>query len=393
MTNQIKKSNNVLFFVIIFIISQILNIRAGKYFVFVSFIFFISLFIFFKPKFNKYVLIGFILSICLCIRGLINGNYLLDILNDFLIFTPILISFLLNKNVFQDLEYYLTKYLTKSLVILIPLGIIIYKYMEYDITDIGLSRFNYNEEILLEYFSPIMAFLFAPYLVFYFNTFTKFEKILLFASLLFIAFMGIITLSRSLILYLFLPFILLFLYKIIINKIQLKNYIIYFIFIITSFTIINFIFINNSIISNLIDLLNARNTQQLDSGNITSDRYNEIIDYFKQNLSIFDYILGRGYGGQKVLTQNSTYIGGITMMHIGAAHVFLKGGALLLLYIYLPVFFIIIYYIKSNYYNISYLLIWFLIENNTTTTWNLSYPFLFYSLSISFLFNKIKFKK
>ncbi len=391
MLDYIKKNKPLLLFILL-IITQLFHIRAGKYYVFVTLIFFISLFFLYKPKFNSYILFGFLISLFLTIRGLLNGNLILDILNDFLIFSPILISFLYKKDIFLYVENNIINIFTKSLICLIPLGILIFKYMEYDFTDVGLSRFNFNEDVILEYFSPIMPFLFAPYLVFYYEKLNKNQKYLLLFSLFFICFMGIITLSRSLILNLVLPFFLYFLHKFYTNQIVVKKYIFYIFILIIIGIIINFIFINNELVTNLWDLLNSRNTQQLETGNITSDRFNELLEYLKQNISILDYLIGRGFGGQKILVQNTSYIGGITMMHIGVAHVFLKGGILLIFYIYSPIVFMIFYFLKNKIYTISYLLIWFLIENTTTTTWELSYPLFFYSFSIAFLFNKIKFK-
>ena len=173
------KRHRKLIFIVLFIITQLLSIRAGKYFVFVTLIFFITLFFFLKPKFNKYILFGFLLSFLLCVRGILNGNLFVNILEDFLIFTPILSSFLLEKNLFVDLEKSLAKYFVKSLFILIPLGVLIYIYMDYNVTSFGLDRFNYNPDIKFEFFSPIIPFLFAPYLIFYYRDFNNTEKFLM----------------------------------------------------------------------------------------------------------------------------------------------------------------------------------------------------------------------
>ena len=265
--------------------------------------------------------------------------------------------------------------------------------MDYKPGSFETGRFIYNEDTKLHLMGPIIPLLYTPYLVFYINYLDRNQKIVVYISIILMALFGITTLTRAPIINALLPLILLFIFKISQNKINiLKVLRTTFLLTIACFIIYQTPLIKKEILNESIEGLIIRNEFSKESGLYEEARFEETKTYLNQNLSFLDIILGRGMGGQKTRNVNSYYIGGIGMMHFGPSHVFLKGGILFVLILYIPLFLSIAYFWKTNMYQISLILIYFLIINliNTTWDWGINTFFYWYAIAMYYISKRNK---
>ena len=380
-----NKNSKLLLFLLIFI--SILSIRSGKYTPIVSILFFIGLFFFYRPVLTNTFLRFFAVIIFLTFWGAIRGNDFNSIIEDLMSFSPLILLFISNQSIKSDLNARLPIYLANSLLFLLPLSLVIFKYMDYGIGNMNTVRFAYDESTNLAFFSPVVPLLFAAYLVFFFDKLNKRQKWLIHIAMIFIALMGIITLSKSVILGSFIPYLLYYGYKYLGSAFRpikfLKLALLVFLI---GITISQSGIIERSGLGIAIEGVILRSTIQIDDGDISSGRLGETESYLNQNLDFFEYLFGRGMGGHKVRNDYDPYIGGINMMHIGPVHAFLKGGILLVLILYIPAFLAIARFWKTPDYHISLILIFFLIGNFQTTTWSWSISLFFYWYGISFYY-------
>ncbi|MDC1455972.1 hypothetical protein N8351_00225 [Flavobacteriaceae bacterium] len=267
--------------------------------------------------------------------------------------------------------------------------------MDYGVGSINTVRFNYNDNIKFEFFAPIMPFLFAPYLVFFFDKLKKNLKFLINAANVFILIMGLITLSRSVILGAIIPYLLFYGYKFFRFKFKLvKLLVLSLVISVISIAVYQSAIIEKSGIAALSEGISARDkVQNIRGGNSSYERFKEANDYFNQDLTFSEYLIGRGVGGHKVRNDSASYIGGVNMMHFGPLHVFLKGGILLVLILYIPAFLAIVKFWKTPDYHISLILLLFLITNFITTTWSWSYNLFFYWYGISIYYESKRYNK
>ena len=357
--------------------------RAGNYFQFFIVFFYIIILLVCKFRYNVFLFLWLLFSFSLTILGIFNGNNLIWVLFDFLIFSPIFVSALMYNSDYLQFENSILNIFLKSLKYLIFLGIIIYFYMGYKPASFSGGRFNLNDSVHLAYFSPIMPFLFVPYMIVMYDKINRSSRKYLLIAAIFIVYMGLITLSRSIILSVVLPTFMYLLFvkrdtKFTILAVMLCG-ILYFFMEQTMNYSGNFI--------DLIELINDRNEVQFENGDYTSSRGTEFDEYLHQNLSPIEILFGRGFGGTKVLDLSHDYIGGPEMMHIGWSHAFLKGGVALVLLIYLPLFWILFVSLVKRHVYIFFLTIWFLTADSITTSWQFSYNYFFYSFLLLYIIN------
>ncbi len=378
---------------VLLIIITILSIRSGKYTYLSNIIFFASLFLIYKPSISYIFIFYLQFSLLLIVIGILNNNNFTDIISDFISFTPIILLFFLNSNILKDLNQRLPSFLANALYILIPISILIYGYMDYKPGSFETARFIYNEDTKLHLMGPIIPLSHAPYLVFYIDYLNRNQKIVVYISIILMALFGITTLTRAPIINALLPLILLFIFKISQNKINIFKVLrTIFVLTIACFIIYQTPLIKKEILNESIEGLIMRNEISKESGLYEEGRFEETKTYLNQNLSFLEIILGRGMGGKKTRNVNSYYIGGIGMMHFGPSHVFLKGGILFVLILYIPLFLSIAYFWKTNMYQISLILIYFLIINliNTTWDWGVSTFFYWYAITMYYISKRNK---
>ena len=153
-----------------------------------------------------------------------------------------------------------------------------------------------------------------------------------------------------------------------------------------------FIFFSGGYHTSLINLIGLgdsltgfieRANVQSDSDRISTGRWEETEYYLSNKLNFSEYLFGRGMGGY--------FTGGpiveiSNIIHIGIFHVFLKGGILLVLTLYIPIIIAVFRYWNTPSYHISLILIYFLIVNSITTSWSWSFNLFFYWYGISFYY-------
>lgn len=380
------------FILLITLLSGLLLVRSGKYTVYVNLIYFVLLTVFYKIKFTTVSFVYSFYFFLLLLIGIYNYNDFDSILEDIFSFWPLIILFI-NGDFKEYLKKNLFKYLVNSLFWLFPISILIFKYMEYGIGSIVTTRFDYNESTNFELFAPIIPILFAPYLIFYFDTYNRSQKIIVILSNGFICLMGLITLSRSISLNQLTPIFLIVLYKLAIFKIKIVKLVKFTLPLICIFL---FIFNSNtykeSNIKIAIDGIEARSEFDKDNLDITSGRFDEATQYLNQDLSIIEILFGRGLGGHKVKNKNENFIGGINMLHFGPLHLFMKGGIILLLIIYLPIIVAIFWFWRTKDYRISLSLIFFLIGNLQTSNWSWGMTLFIFWFNMLLFFDRINFK-
>ena len=193
-------------FLLLFI--MLLTIRSGKYTYIVNSLFFIALFLTYRVRFSVHTFSYFLLFGFLTIWGFIFGNDITSIAEDILSFSPLILLFIEKKNFELDLKKRLPIYLVNSLYFMIPVGIIIFIFMGYQVGGLETKRFDYDESTKLALFGPILPFIFSPTLVFFFDIFNKKQKILVFTSMFLILIMGVITLTKSVIVFPIIPLLL-----------------------------------------------------------------------------------------------------------------------------------------------------------------------------------------
>jgi hypothetical protein len=377
---KIKQSYLLVF---LFLIFQTILIRAGNYFHLFIIFFYVLILLFCKFRYNLFFSLWLFFSFFLTLLGIFNGNNIVWIIFDFLIFSPIFLSALMYKINYIQFESSFLNIFSKSLKYLVPLGVIIYFYMGYKPATFNSNRFNLNESIHLAYFSPIMPFLFVPFMILMYDKINVGNRRYFLMAALFIIYMGLITLSRSIVISVILPS---FIYLLFIKsgiKIKLLAVLLLGIIYIFMGATVN----SSGSVNDLIELINNRNEVQFENGDYTSSRGTELEEYLKQNLSLNEIIFGRGFGGTKVLDLTHDFIGGPEMMHIGWSHAFLKGGILLVLLIYLPLFWILFVSLIKRHVYIFFLAIWFLSADSITTSWQFSYNYFFYSFLIFYFIN------
>jgi len=381
-----NKDSKFLIFLLIFI--SILSIRSGRYTSLVNFSFFVGLFLYYRPNFTISFLRYFAIILFYSIWGIIHGNDYYSIIEDIMSFSPLILLFIKNPFINYDLNTRLSNYLANSLLFLIPISFVIFRYMDYGIGTMVTTRFNYDESTKLELFAPIFPILFAPYLIFFFEKLSIKQKFLVNVSVVLIALMGIITLSRSIVLGCFIPYILFYGHKyfsIGFRPIKFVRWVA--IILLASILIYQTGIIEKSGLGASVEGIILRSSIQInETGDISTNRFEETKNYLNQDLSFFEYLFGRGMGGHKVRNDSDPYIGGVNMMHIGPSHVFLKGGILLLLVMYIPAFMTIIRFWKTPNYTISLILLYFLIGNFQTTNWSWSISLFFYWYGISYYY-------
>ncbi len=387
--NGYSNKNGKLLILLMNVIS-IVTIRSGKYTPYLILLFFLFILSFYSIVKNKIIIFYFLLFSMFLIYGILNFNDNYSILEDCFCFLPLILIFIHKSKLGIDLNKYLHIYLANSLVYLIPISLLIFKYMDYGFGSMLTTRFNYDESTNFELFSPIFPILFAPYLVFYFKKFNRREKLLINIANLFILIMGIITLSRSVVLSAIIPYIIL--YTTYILNLKINFFKLLFIIIISLPTIIFYINSNiykNSLLAISVEGIQIRNESGYDRSDVTSGRFEETKDYLEQNLTFTSFFIGKGLGGHKTKNITDNYIGGINMIHIGPSHAFMKGGILLLILLYFPLLFSIVYFWNTYYHHYSLIMILFFISNIQTTNWGFNYGTLFFWLIISKLFQNI----
>ncbi len=377
---QIKQSY---FLVLLFLFFQTILMRAGNYFHFFIIFFYFIILLFCKFRLNLFLFIWLFFSLYLIVLGVFNGNDIVWIIFDFFIFSPIYLSASMYKIDYVHFENVFLNVFSKSLKYLVPLGVIVYFYMGYKPATFNSNRFNLNESIHLAYFSPIMPFLFVPFMILMYDKISQSNRKYFVIAALFIIYMGLITLSRSIVISVILPTLIYVLFIKSSFKIKLFAILLFcvtYIFIGTTFN-------SNGNVNELIELINNRNEVQFENGDYTSSRGTELEEYLKQNLSLNEIIFGRGFGGTKVLDLSHDYIGGPEMMHIGWSHAFLKGGIVLVSLIYLPLIWILFISLIKRHIYIFFLTIWFLSADSITTSWQFSFNYFFYTFLIFYFIN------
>jgi len=373
-----KLKLQIYFILFLFLLIQILLIRAGDFFQYFVILFYLIVLIFCKFHWNIFLIYWMFISFILSFVGLINGNNFIWILFDFFVLSPILISALIYRINFSKFEKVFIEVFSYSLKYLFYFGLFIYVYMDYKPATISSSRFNFNESVHLAYFSPIMPFLFVPFLIFLYKKISIPKRRYIYFASLFIVYMGFITLSRSIILSILLPISLTLLF----NNNKIKYFIL--VFLLVLFSLFNSFKFPQTDFLLLLELIQDRTSSQFENGDFSSSRGAEFQDYVNQNLSLLEVLFGRGFGGKKVIN-SSDFIGGITMMHIGWAHIFLKGGIFLVGLIYFPILFLSIFSLFKRKYYIFLMALFFLISDSTTLSWLFSYNYVLYIFLMIYL--------
>lgn len=382
-----RKDSRLIIFLMILIL--VLLVRSGKYTYLVNALFFGTLTFYYSPYLTKLTARYFAVFIFFTFWGIIRGNNLIYIIEDLFSFAPIILLFIEKPQIRNDIDKRLPIYLANSLIFLIPISCLIYVYMGYSFGSIDVSRFNYNQEIKMALMGPIIPLLFAPYLVFYSESFNKKQLYLVHTANLIFGLFGVITLTKSVVLTAVTPYLIYLIFKLLkFNFRPLFKWILLIFIIIT--TTIQTGIIKQTGLSISIEGLIARSIEGIESSNFDNNRFQETTDYLNQDLDILEYLFGRGMGGQKVRNDSDEYIGGINMMHIGPSHVFIKGGIILLIIMYVPIFLAIIKFWNTNNYPISLILLLFLIGNIQTTSWSWSITLFLYWYGISKYFSSKK---
>lgn len=367
----------------------LLGVRSGKYTYILNILFFTSLFVMYPKRLSIHNFRYLLFFIFLLLWGFIHGNHFNSIVLDIGAFSPLILIFIEREPLRTDLLKRLLSIFGRVLPYMILLSFFIFNYMEYTVGGIETVRFNYNAETKLALFAPISPISIAPFTVFFLSYFTKRQKFFIHFANILIILMGVITLTRSAIIIGLTPYLLLFLYKLPMLKIGriIKSSLVLIVlfFILAQSGIISKYGLNQAFFD-----LKQRNSNQIKDKSIGSGRIEEVEDYLSQDLSISEYLIGRGLGGRKVDNENSNYIGGIDMMHIGPVHAFLKGGILLVLLLYVPLLFAVFRFWRTPNWPLSLLLLYFLIYNLQTTNWGLGFFTFFYWYSISTYYYSFK---
>ena len=374
---------------VLMLIISVIFVRSGKYTYLVNSIFFLILFIFYRTSFSVHFFRYFFASICFLLWGIARGNEIPYMIEDFINFTPLILLFFHNYDISFDLNKRMPGYLANSLLVMIPISFLIYTYMDYSYGDM-VVRFNYDQSTKLALFSPMYPIIFAPYLLFFFNRLNLTQKCLVHAALIWLVVFNILTLTRSHIIGVLIAYILFFIQRVIIQNRSYKS-IVYIIILLAIVLVGVSLFGSNNnefFLNNSIEALEQRNRDAVLNDDITTGRAKEMQEYLNQNLTVLEYLFGRGFGGIKVDDKSyNPFIGGPEMMHFGPVHAFLKGGIALVLILYLPLLVSIFKYWRNpNLSHVAFILLYFLVTNMQTTTWNWSFHVFFYWYALSYLF-------
>jgi hypothetical protein len=378
-TFQKNKSVMILF---LLLLVSIVSLRSGGYTNVVNMLFFSSLLIFYRIRLTVYSHIYFLVFSFYTLFGIIRGNNFDSVLEDILSFVPFILLFIENQSVKKDLRINLSRYLSNSLYIMIPVSILIFNYMDYSFGTMSTARFDYDERTKLLLFAPIIPLLYAPFLIFYSDNLTLKQKILVNVANVLIGLFGIITLTKSVFFSFFTPYIIFYLHKL--SHLHFLPILKFTFFILVSILVL----INTDTLSKIgiidsVDGIFFRIELDSESAEFDNGRLSEAEDYFRQDLSFVEILFGRGMGGHKVRYDTDSYIGGVNMMHIGVAHVFLKGGIFLVMILYVPVFLAILRFWNTSDYYISLILLLWLINNFQTSTWYWGINAFFYWFALS----------
>ena len=384
---------NGFFLIFLTILFGLLTVRSGRYTIYVNLIYFFILFVSFNKKFSKISLLYFTYFLFLLALGLLNNNNINSILEDIFSFWPLILFFFTSK-IKNELKINFHNYLANSLYYLLPLCLVIFNYMDYGIGSIITKRFNYDSSTNFELFAPIIPIIFAPYLIFYFKNFNRNKKLVIILSNAFIFFMGVITLSRSVSFGIIIPFFLILIHKISLLKFTYIKKIFKYSLVLSFglIFVVNSSYFRNSDFKLAFDGVVAR-SQENNGLDFSSGRFDESAEYFRQDLSYFEIFFGKGLGGHKVRNNNESFIGGINMIHFGPVHLFMKGGVLMCLLIYLPLLTAIYWFWNTNNFSISLSLLYFLTGNLITTNWTWGIVIFIFWYYMSIFFDCFKFNK
>jgi hypothetical protein len=311
------------------------------------------------------------------VLGIFNGNKFEYIFTDFINFTPLVFLVLDNNNFKNKFLSNNLEGLNKLLPFLIITSISIFIYMGYDLTSTLIARFAYDSDSKLSLFAPLTPIFFIPFLICFDKT--LYNRLFVYIGAVLILLMGFITQTKTV----FIPTILAFLLRIFFGGgLSSKLKYIFFLLLISGLLIsLAYEYMPETIIS-FTDKFNSTNDSNI-------DRIDESWNYLKQ-CNILQLFFGKGYGGVKIFN-NEDFIGGINMIHFGIVHLIMKGGIILFLLMYLPLFYIIINdFIGRQYAYVSMAFVFMSMDLGHTQWISLTSMLMYWTLVYFRFYKKLK---
>lgn len=325
---------------------------------------------YYRPKISSRAAIWFALGIFYLMEGLLNGNNSLEIFSDAVHLMPIAAIITMSPAFKQDYLQNQFAGTRQLLPFCLVAYYVIFTYMSYEWMGSTEGRFVYDQDVHLSLNAPtVPLFIVFPLLCISGFKGNTLEKVCLILGALAIIHFGFITSTKSKVLGIFMILIL----RIFFSR-GSKSRITYLLTLtIISYLVLNFVteqmgYLTESFMGKF-ELNDDSNTSRWDEG----------MTYLSQCNS-WQLLFGKGFGGIKTF-HGESYIGGLTMLHMGWCYLIMKGGILLLCIIYFPLFYIILKdFNERNYaYVIFAIFILFTDQMHTTFTGlNISYWILVY---------------
>lgn len=346
--------------------------RASYYGIYVEMILVFSFYYFYRTNItSKLFDFWAMVFIFYLIIGIIHLNNPKDILFDSFHLLPIPVVVLSSQAFRRDYLSNQFQGLRRLLPFFILLYFLIFNYMGYNWRGSEDLRFDYDQTSHMSLNAPLRPlFLIIPFLCIQKFKGNKIQKICLVIGALAFLHLGFITSTKSWSIGVMTVISL----RLILNrhgKSQLNYIVLLSLISLIAIYIVNeylFVFIDRFF--NKFDFDDSSNTSRWDEG----------ISYLKQCNGL-QLLFGKGFGGLKIFHERQSYIGGATMLHMGWCYLIMKGGILLLLIIYYPLFYIIVKDYQERNYEYVIWAIYMLFADQMHTTFsdiNIIYWFIVY---------------
>lgn len=286
---------------------------------------------FYKVRGNNIFARWMVVFFCILIIGMLNFNSMENMRQDIACMFPFVLLFANNLHFRNDYLRNGLEGLRKLTPISAVLYCAIFSYMEFSFWGSTETRFFYNEDVHMRLTSPLSPLFYIPLLLCYSKSkYTKLDMVGLIACLLMFLHFSLITSTKSLII----PIVVVVICRMIFSENSKSKY--KYIVIVTIIMYFLYSFVQDYFGYFLDLLLGKFDEEDLSNQN----RMDETYAYLSQ-CNILQLLIGKGWGGLKTF-HGEEFVGGESMIHIGIAHLMLKGGIILVLLIYYPLISIII---------------------------------------------------
>lgn len=264
------------------------------------------------------------------IIGLLNNNSTDYIFQDIVAFCPFVLLIASNVRFRSNFLRDDLSGLRRIVPFAVLLYVLIFIYMGFSVFGSEVSRFDYDQDVHLILSAPLAPLFFVRYLLCYDSrNETWWQRFWLIIAILLFFHFAIITATKSAVF----PILAVLALRVILSK-GMKTRSKYVFMLLIMGLVLYFVS------GNLFNDSLSRFYAKFDIGDDSNtSRLQESILYFRQ-CNVLQVLFGKGFGGIKTF-HGESFIGGLSMLHLGIGHLFMKGGLLLVLLVYFPLVYII----------------------------------------------------